>query len=55
MIAGVMEMKAFKNNFPSIFPEAASNASNQTCNFGSGNEEAFLVVSFILLQLQSYV
>ena len=46
MISGIVEMKAFKNHFPSIFPEAASNSSNRSCVSESGNdEEAILVVS----------
>ena len=37
-------MRAFQNNFPTVFPEEASNYTNQSCSSGGDGNEEILVV-----------
>ena len=42
---GIIEMRAFQNEFPTIFREDESNETDHSCSSGSGEREDLLVVS----------
>jgi len=44
-VGGIIEMKAFQMNFPTIFPEDVANDTDHSCSLGGGGVQDFLVVN----------
>ena len=40
-------MRAFQNNFPTIFPKEFSNDTGQSCSSGDGASQEILVVGLL--------
>ncbi len=45
-MSGMLEMKGFQENFPSMFSQMFTNSTTQTCSIGSDDSTALVVSVF---------